>query len=209
MFKLVPKHKKSSSALVCGRYVALTMLVAFALLSQRAYADDWVMAFHDSRHTGQTSEVVTPPMSVAWTWVDTEPYDTGSGGKLIPQKHFWLPVYYRGKLCFQGGNNANRVFCLNPANGAKIWEWSNPGYAQAGTYLFQFDNYPSAVNGRIVNASTDYTASMDAATGLNPHLTFNTNGGWPAGGTASWNNMAYIQYVRTDDNTEGFNIVQD
>jgi hypothetical protein len=38
---------------------------------------------------------------------------------------------------------------------------------------------------------------------------YNTNGGWPSGGTASWNNMAYIQYIKTDDGTEGFNVVQD
>src|SRR5258706_12257467 len=137
MLNLLSKHKKSSGALVCGRYIALAMSVAFGLLSQPAYADDWVMAFHDSRHTGQTSEVVTPPMTVAWTWKDTQFYDNGAGGKFIPQHRFWLPVYYRGKLCFQGGNNANRVFCLNPANAVESWEWWNPGYAQAGTYLFQ------------------------------------------------------------------------
>jgi uncharacterized repeat protein (TIGR01451 family) len=209
------RNKKSLSradmwhALVCGRYLALAMSVALGLLTQGAYADDWVMAFHDSRHTGQTPEVVTPPMTVAWTWRDTEPYDTGNGGKFFPLSAFWLPIYYQGKLCVQGGNNANRVFCLNPSNGTRIWEWSNPGYAQSGAYLFQFDNYPTAVNGRIVNASTDFTASLDAATGGDAKVAYNTNGGWPFGGTASWNNMAYIQYVRTDDGTEGFNIVQD
>jgi uncharacterized repeat protein (TIGR01451 family) len=210
MFYLLPfKNKKSWSAFVCGRCLVLAMLVAFGGLTQRAWADDWVMAFHDSRHTGQTSEVVSPPMTVAWTWKDTEPYDAGNGKTMILQQRFWLPIYYRGKLCLQGGNNANKIFCLNPSNGAKIWEWWNPGYAQSGTYLFQFDNYPAAVDGRIVNASTDFTASIDAATGGDIRTAYNTNGGWPYGGTASWNNMAYIQYVRSDDSTEGFNIVQD
>src|SRR5947209_12073942 len=106
----VSRYKKLLSACLRGRCAALAVLAAFGLLS-RAYADDWVMAFHDSRHTGHASEVVTPPMTLAWTWVDTEPYDTGAGGKFVPQSRFWLPVYYRGKLCVQGGNNANRVFC--------------------------------------------------------------------------------------------------
>src|SRR5450432_942972 len=109
MSYLLLSNKKSLSSFVRGRHLALALSAAIGLLTQRAYADDWVMAFHDSRHTGQSPEVVTPPMTVAWTWRDTEPYDTGNGGKFIPQKRFWLPVYYRGKICFQGGNNANRV----------------------------------------------------------------------------------------------------
>src|SRR5580704_5170534 len=124
------------------RRAALALSIAFVSLSPLAHADDWVMGFHDSRHTGQTSEVVTPPLSLAWTWKDTLPYDTGDGGKFYPQPYFWLPLYYQGNVYLQGGNNANRVFCLNPANGAKVWEWDNPNYTQSGTYLFQFNNYP-------------------------------------------------------------------
>jgi outer membrane protein assembly factor BamB len=191
--------------------MTLAMLAALSLASQHAhaYSDDWVMGFHDSRHTGQTSEVVTPPLTVAWTWKDTYPYDNGNGGKFSPQNRFWLPIYYRGKVCFQGGLNANRVFCLNPADGTKAWESDNSGYTASGYYLFQFDNYPAAVNGRIVNASTDFTATVDAATGGDYRNAYNTNGGWPPGGIASWNDMAYSQYVRTDDGFEQFNIIQD
>ncbi|HTX38077.1 MAG TPA: PQQ-binding-like beta-propeller repeat protein, partial [Bryobacteraceae bacterium] len=193
----------------CARPLALAIsLILFFHLS-RARADDWVMAFHDARHTGQTSEVVTPPLTLAWTWKDTEAYDLGDNGKFVPQPYFWLPIYYQGQVYLQGGNNANRVFCLNPATGAELWEWDNPGYAQAGTYLFQFYNYPTAVDGRIVNASTDFTASFDAATGANTQSAYNTNGGWPFGGAAAWNNMAYIQFVRTDDGTEAFHVIQD
>jgi outer membrane protein assembly factor BamB len=190
--------------------MALTMLTALSLASQQAhaYSDDWVMGFHDSRHTGQTSEVVTPPLTVAWTWKDTYPYDNGNGGKFTPENRFWLPIYYRGRVCFQGGLNADRVFCLNPADGTKVWE-SDSGYTASGTYLFQFDNYPAAVNGRIVNASTDFTATVDAATGGDYRNAYNTNGGWPSGGIAAWNDMAYSQYIRTDDGFEQFNIIQD
>jgi outer membrane protein assembly factor BamB len=199
------------SASTVWRPMTLAMLAALSLASQpaHAYSDDWVMGFHDSRHTGQTSEVVTPPLTVAWTWKDTYTYDNGGGGKFTPQNRFWLPVYYRGKVCFQGGLNANRVFCLNPADGTKVWESDNPGYTASGTFLFQFDNYPAAVNGRIVNASTDFTATVDAATGGDSHNAYNTNGGWPSGGIASWNDMAYSQYIRTDDGFEQFNIIQD
>src|SRR5207302_476506 len=59
------------------------------------------------------------------------------------------------------------------------------------------------------NDSTDYSASMDAATGGDVQVSYNTNGGWPTGGVASWNNMAYMQFVRTDDRTEAFYEVQD
>jgi len=167
------------------------------------------MGFHDSRHTGQTSEVVTPPLTLAWTWQDSLTYDTGNKGQFTPGGYFWLPIYYQGKLYLQGGNNANRIFCLNPATGSQVWMWQNPGYAQAGTYLFQFYNYPAAVNGRIVNASTDFSASIDAGNPANAQATYNTNGGWPSGGVAAWNSMAYMQYVRTDDGTESFQVVQD
>jgi len=196
------------SSIQPGLRVLLATSVIFFSLLARADADDWVMAFHDSRHTGQTSEVVTPPLTLVWTWKDPNAYDTGAG-PMSPQKNFWLPIYYRGSLYVQGGNNANRVFCLNPATGSVNWTWNNPGYAQNGTYLFQFSNYPTAVNGQIVNASTDFTAAINAVTGQTTSSTYNTNGGWPSGGAATWNNMAYIQYERTDDRTESFQVVQD
>src|SRR5580658_9016328 len=137
-----PPTSKKSSSFTSERRIALALSVAFISLLPRAYADDWVMAFHDSRHTGQSSEVVAPPLALAWTWKDTNSYDTGNGGQFTPQPYFWLPIYYQGNVYLQGGNNADMVFCLNPANGAEIWEWANPGYARAGTFLFQFDNYP-------------------------------------------------------------------
>src|ERR1051325_6442589 len=111
------------------------------------------MAYHDSRHTGQTSEVVTAPLTLAWSWVDTIAYDNSS--QFHPSFHYWLPIFYRGLLCFQGGTNANRMFCLNPTNGSQVWLQNNPGYTQNGYALYQFDNYPAAVNGRILTASVD------------------------------------------------------
>jgi outer membrane protein assembly factor BamB len=196
------------------RPMTLAMLVTFGLASQQAqaYSDDWVMGFHDGRHTGQTSEVVTPPLTVAWTWKDTIAYDNGTlgnGVQVTPQKAFWLPLYYGGKVCFQGGLNANRVFCLNPANGTKIWESDNPGYTAGGKYLFQFDNYPAVAAGRLISVSTDFTATVDALTGLDYKNLYNTNGGWPAGGVASWNGRAYEQFIRSDDGTEQFSIITD
>ena len=203
-----PGFRHSASYLSYARGVALALSIGCFLLLP-AEADDWVMAFHDSRHTGQSSEVVTPPLTLAWTWKDTLTYDTGDGGKFTPLGSYWLPVYYQGKIYLQGGNNANRVFCLNPANGAPVWTWSNAGYAQAGTYLFQFNNYPVAIDGRIVNASSDFSTSIDAGAGATTESTYNTNGGWPAGGSAVWNGMAFMQYVRTDDSTESFHVVLD
>jgi len=194
--------------------MTLALLVVFGLATQQAqaYADDWVMGFHDSRHTGQTSEVVTPPLTVAWTWRDTYAYDSGNGGTMKPLPAFWLPIYYKGKVCFQGGPNANRVFCLNPADGTMIWESDNPGYAASGTYLFQFDNYPAVAAGRLIYLSSDFTATVDALTGSDYRNLYNINGGWPAGGVASWNGLAYEQFIRYDDRpypSEQFSIIPD
>jgi len=191
--------------------MTLAMVVLFGLASQRAqaYSDDWVMGFHDSRHTGQTSEVVTPPLTVAWTWKDTYAYDNGNGGKFHPQAAFWLPIYYKGKVCFQGGLNANRVFCLNPSDGTKVWESDNY-YAAGGTYLFQFDNYPAVAAGRLIYVSSDRTATVDALTGGDYHYLYNTIGGWPFGGVASWNGAAYEQFMLYDyPMSEQFSIIPD
>lgn len=171
-------------------------------------ADDWNMAFHDSRHTGQTSEVVTAPLTLAWQWTDPVAYDNGS--QFHPTQHYWMPIFHQGKVCIKGGKNANRVFCLDPANGATLWERDTaPGYTQNGYMLYQYDNYPAAVNGRILAASTDWSLSMDVATGNADWAgLYNTNGSSPYGGIAVWNNLGYMQFIRTDDATEAFYIVQ-
>src|SRR5947207_2376450 len=106
------------------RYLLAALFLAISMVPRHAFgADDWVMAFHDSRHTGQTSEVVSAPLTLAWTWVDTDPYDNST--RWNPSQRFWLPIYYKGKVCFQGGRNANRLICLNPADGTKLWEEDN------------------------------------------------------------------------------------
>ena len=194
-----------SSVRLASRFTfsALTCLLA----ALPVFGDDWVMAFHDSRHTGQTSEVVTTPLTLAWTWRDTNAYDTKP--QWYPGPHQWYPIFYQGKICIEGGLNPNRVFCLNPSNGSTVWEQDNPGYTQNGYMLYQFDNYPAALSGRIINATTDFTASMDAATGTDVKLSYNTNGAYPYGGVAAWKNLAYTQFVRTDDSTEAFYIAQD
>src|SRR5438270_584748 len=135
MTYLKSRTRQVTSA-AAGRRLLMPAMLLISCVTLPAFgSDDWVMGFHDGRHTGQTSEVVTPPMGLAWTWKDTYPYDNGNGGQFAPQPAFWLPVYYRGKLCFQGGLNANRVFCLNPATGAVVWEADNPGYSASAPYL--------------------------------------------------------------------------
>jgi len=171
-----------------------------------AASDDWAMAFHDSRHTGQTSEVVTAPLTLKWTWQDTMPYDNNP--QFHPTLHYWMPIFYRGLLCIQGGTNADRFFCLNPSDASQVWQQYTPGYTENGYALYQFDNYLAAVNGRILHASVDYTSSMDAATGQDAQWVYNTNGAYPYGGFAVWGNMGYEQFVRSDEYTEAFNIVQ-
>ena len=125
-----------SSVRLASRFTlsALTCLLA----ALPVFGDDWVMAFHDSRHTGQTSEVVTTPLTLAWTWRDTNAYDTKP--QWYPGPHQWYPIFYQGKICIEGGLNPNRVFCLNPSNGSTVWEQDNPGYTQNGYMLYQFDN---------------------------------------------------------------------
>ena len=178
-----------------------------AIFAFAASADDWPMAFHDARHSGRTAEVVAPPLTLAWTWKDSIAYDNDPKWK--PQPFPWLPIYYQGRLYIQGGRNANRLFALDPANGKVLWEADNPGYTANGNQLFQFANYPAALKGRILNASTDFTASVDASTGADQRAVYNTNGGWPFGGTALWNGRAVFQFVETDDGSEDLKLVTD
>jgi outer membrane protein assembly factor BamB len=188
--------------------VVVAMLAVFPLQpSLKAAGDDWPMAFHDPSHSGRSTEVVIPPLALAWTWRDTAAYDNDSKWNLRPYP--WLPIFYHGRLYIQGGMNANRLFALDPSNGNVLWEADNPGYTSNGNYLFQFANYPAAVKGRILNASTDFTASVDAANGADQHVVYNTNGGWPFGGTALWNRRAIFQFVETDNGFEDLKLVTD
>jgi outer membrane protein assembly factor BamB len=199
---------KDFSACISPARMLAAVLWATALVNVPAAfaADDWVMAMHDSRHTGRTSEIASAPLTLAWTWTDPIAYDNST--QFHPTMHFWLPIFYRGLICVQGGLNANRVFCLNPASGAPVWTQTNPGWGQNGSTLYQFDNYPVAANGRILNATTDLTATMDASNGADNQYLYNTNGAAPYGGAAAWGNMAYLQFLRTDDCTEAFYIAQ-
>jgi outer membrane protein assembly factor BamB len=181
------------------------LLLAAALAASAA--DDWPMAFHDARHSGRTAEVVTPPLTLAWTWKDSIAYDNDP--KWASQSFPWLPIYYQGRLYVQGGLNANRLFAIDPAAGKVLWEVDNPGYTASGTYLFQFDNYPAAVARRILSSSTDFTLSMDAATGGDVHNIYNTNGGWPYGAIALWKQRAILQFVETDNGAEDLRVVND
>jgi outer membrane protein assembly factor BamB len=186
--------------------MARLAVVYLCFLSALA-ADDWRMAFHDVQHSGRTSEILTTPLTLAWTWKDTASYDNDP--RWHPQVLPWLPIYYQGRFYIQGGLNANRLFAIDPATGQTIWESDTPGYTASGTYLFQYSNYPAALQGRILNAATDYTISVDAATGGDQHKIYNTNGGWPSGGVALWNNYAIYQFVETDNGAEDLHFVYD
>ena len=49
--------------------------LSILLAAAASAADDWPMAFHDALHSGRTAEIVTPPLTLAWTWKDTNSYD--------------------------------------------------------------------------------------------------------------------------------------
>jgi outer membrane protein assembly factor BamB len=187
-----------------ARHAALAVYVCFVA---SAVADDWPMAFHDARHSGRTSEILTTPLTLAWTWHDTETYDIDP--RWHPAPYPWLPIYYQGRLYIQGGLNANRLFAIDPATGNTTWQSITPGYTASGTYLFQFANYPAAINGRVLTANTDFTSSVDAVTGGDQHLIYNTNGGWPSGGVTLWNGYAIYQFVETDNGAEDIHFVYD
>ena len=162
------------------------------------------MAFHDPGHSGTTSNSLSPPLTLAWTWTDPLTYDTvtfppGTG-------YFWLPVYYRGHLYVQGGNNANRLFELSPS-GSLICYWNNPDDAQNGTSKFQFQNYPAASAGYIVTESSDFSipvttdGTCSSTTGIS-----NTYGGYPTGAVGSWNDtLAYAEFYESDTNPQTSN----
>jgi outer membrane protein assembly factor BamB len=185
----------------------LATAAVYIFCAYAASADDWPVAFHDSLHSGRSSEVLATPLTLAWTWKDTAAYDNDP--KWHAQPYPWLPIYYKGRLYIQGGLNANRVFAIDPATGSTLWEADNPGYTASGTYLFQFANYPAAVAGRILSASTDFTVSVDAATGGDRNVVYNTNGGWPSGGATLWNGYGIYQFVETDNGAEDIKFVYD
>lgn len=201
---VLPLMMPAGPAPAAAQPVVVPPVIVPAAPAQAGHFDDWLMAFHDAQHTGTSADTVAPPLTVAWTWKDPWPYDSGNGTTMLPIKQFWLPIYSGGRICFQGGLNANRLFCLNAADGSKAYESDNGGYTANGTRLFQFYNYPAVVSGRLLWASTDYLASIDAATGTGYLLSgfLNTNGGFPSGGIAVSNGAAYAQYARTDDTSE-------
>jgi outer membrane protein assembly factor BamB len=185
----------------------LAVAAAYISFACALSADDWPMAFHDPLHSGRSSEILTTPLTLSWSWKDTAPYDNDP--KWHPQPYPWLPIYYKGRLYIQGGLNANRVFAIDPASGKTLWEADNPGYTASGTYLFQFANYPAVVAGRLLSAGTDFTISVDAATGQDFHNSYNTNGGWPSGGLAFWNGYGICQFVETDNGAEDIHFIYD
>src|SRR5580765_5785655 len=78
----------------------LSVLMGLFLLGSlipNSWADDWPMGYHDASHSGRTAEIVAPPLTLVWTWKDTDPYDTDprwagqTGG-------FSFPIYYQGRL---------------------------------------------------------------------------------------------------------------
>src|SRR5437879_1889531 len=104
--------------------LALAAFLAFAAVAPAA--DDWPMAFHDAQHSGRSAEIVTPPLTLAWTWKDTIAYDNDPKWVRVPNP--WLPIFYQGRVYIQGGPNANRLFAIDPAAGKVLWEADNPGY---------------------------------------------------------------------------------
>lgn len=166
--------------------------------------DTWPMAFHDSSHTGTSTDVVTPPLTVLWTWKDNYQFDLQKGAA---SPGLNLPIAFQDKLCFQGGLNSNRLFCLHQLDRSPAWEADNSGYTNSGI-VYQFYNYPVMVGGRVIFGSVDYTTTVNAADGGGFLNLYNTNGGWPSGGLTGWSGHAYQQFVETDDGTEDFILYQ-
>lgn len=157
------------------------------------------MGFHDAQHSGRSGDIVAPPLAVDWSWIDTIPYDNNPP---TPPRYLfhWLPLFYDGKICFQGGANSNRLFCLNPQTGAQVF-MTGSNYTANGTYLFQFLNYPAAVSSRFLTVHTDISMAIRAADGFTDDSmqTWNVVGGWPYGGIAVKNGKGYFQYIRSDE----------
>jgi len=169
--------------------LTFTAIIAGAIgfkANAQSAADDWTMGFHDSRHSSQTSEILTPPLTLAWKWTDTLSADK-SGSIMI-----WFPLFYRGNLIVRGGNASERLFSLNPSDASTNWCLCNGGWP------YQYDNYPTAVAGRIVAGRIDNVYSFDAKTGGDIVPMGGGQGAYPAGGSANWKNRAYTHSVSSD-----------
>lgn len=162
--------------------------------------DSWPMAFHDQSHSGRTTDVVTPPLSVLWRWADYSPYDLGHHNGIAS-----LPLVGTGdQVCFIAGMNANRFLCLRASTRTPLWESDNGlTYAGSPSGPFQRSSYPAISGSRMLWAGSDYTTSLglDGTGGVS---IYNTNGGWPGGGIAisATTSKVYQQFAETDVGSE-------
>ena len=103
------------SSLFCCMLIALAG-TAFSQAFSNSATDDWMMGFHDSRHTGTSSEIINAPLTQSWTWKDTLANDvnnTAYNQAYGLTRDYWLPLFYRGKIFLQGGLNSAEIFCLS------------------------------------------------------------------------------------------------
>ncbi len=196
-------------------------LIILSLLSSSVLAaDDWVMAMHDSQHTGTTSEIVYGPLTLAWKWVNKNNYDNcisnpGIVGCPLPTvgaaSSFYLqPIAYQGFIYAQGGVNGNILFRFDPATHAAI-EWGTNGCCtRNGSTLYHFLSYPAAISNRIMWISSDSLASVPVSTGGGGASLYMPIGGAEYGSIAVNGSLAYATYVLADlPQGEEFNILSD
>jgi outer membrane protein assembly factor BamB len=162
--------------------------------------DSWQVAFHDSQHTGRTTDVVLPPLKALWIWKDNNLFDLAHGYNGFYPNSL---IAYQNEVCFQGGLNANRVICLNGQDRSFLLEVDNSGYTQSGS-AYQFINYPVIINGKLIFTSVDFTTTANLVDGTGYSSVYNTNGGWPSGGETTLNGKVYQTFVETDDGSENF-----
>jgi outer membrane protein assembly factor BamB len=138
-----------------------------------------------------------------WQWSNNVPYDANVSA-------FWsfsLPIAFGNKVCFQGGKNANRVFCLHQDR-SFAFEADNSGYTESSGSVFQFLDYPVMASGRIVFGSTDFTTTVSANDGGGFFNIYNTNGGWPYGGSTAHGGTVIQQFIETDSGMEDLVVYQ-
>ncbi len=130
--------------------LALCSIAALITLSlvQVVQADDWLMYGHDAARTGESDEVVEPPLDLLWI------YDTGGAVS--------SPAISDGMIYLQSDNqNMHAIY----ANGTGKWKYRMESY-KVGTHFYHTNPSPAIFNGVVYVGSDDGNLyALDAASG--------------------------------------------
>ncbi|MFH1459664.1 MAG: PQQ-binding-like beta-propeller repeat protein [Candidatus Omnitrophota bacterium] len=123
------------------RKIIFVLLILF-LCSRQGFCADWPMFRKDSVHSGQSTELLQPPLSLKWKFE-------------IKEKIISSPCVYQGKLFI--GARDNNLYALDAKTGSLLWKYSSDGW---------IDSSPAAAGDKVYFCSRDgYLYCLNIASG--------------------------------------------